>query len=281
VKAPILWLQARSIWLPRGRMAWCVLLLLVLGVFGAIVVPALTQGIGTTVPGTPTVQFASGGYNCNWTDGCVTITVTLSSASSDTVTVQYATSDGTAIANQDYTPASGTVTFASGTTQQQISVAILSNGQTSPAFFTVTLSNPQNASVGTPATTTVTIGASGTIGSTATVSFDSSSWTYNESDGTATISATMTGTPTSAVSVDFGTSDGTGTAWVNYVPASGTLTWQPNQAGLSQTFTVTLIQQGQSTPTLTVNLTLSNPVNTSLAMPSTAVLNIMDCDGCP
>jgi hypothetical protein len=42
------------------------------------------------------------------------------------------------------------------------------------------------------------------------VSFDYSSWTYKESDGTATISVTMTGTPGGAVSVKYDTSDGTG-----------------------------------------------------------------------
>ena len=41
-----------------------------------------------------------------------TFTVTLSSASTDTITVDYATQDGTAKAGTDYTAESGTVTFA-------------------------------------------------------------------------------------------------------------------------------------------------------------------------
>jgi len=42
----------------------------------------------------------------------LTFTVGLSAASGQTVTVNYATADGTALANIDYTAASGTLTFA-------------------------------------------------------------------------------------------------------------------------------------------------------------------------
>ena len=44
----------------------------------------------------------------------MTFTVSLAQASGQTVSVQYATSNGTAIAGTDYLPASGTLTFAPG-----------------------------------------------------------------------------------------------------------------------------------------------------------------------
>ncbi|MFM6255325.1 MAG: Calx-beta domain-containing protein, partial [Dolichospermum sp.] len=44
----------------------------------------------------------------------VTYTVTLSNASTQTITVQYATANGTAIAGSDYTSTSGTLTFDPG-----------------------------------------------------------------------------------------------------------------------------------------------------------------------
>ena len=46
--------------------------------------------------------------------GSLSFEVTLSRASSERVTVRYATADGTAAAGADYTAASGTLTFASG-----------------------------------------------------------------------------------------------------------------------------------------------------------------------
>lgn len=75
--------------------------------------------------------------------------VGLSPASGRTVTVQYATADDTAKAGADYTAASGILTFAPGESTKTIPVAVLGDtvleaGET----FTVTLSNPANASLG-------------------------------------------------------------------------------------------------------------------------------------
>src|SRR5207302_9050221 len=47
-------------------------------------------------------------------------TVTLSPASSRSVTVDYATADGTATAGSDYTAAAGTLSFAAGETAKNI-----------------------------------------------------------------------------------------------------------------------------------------------------------------
>src|SRR5436189_918642 len=70
--------------------------------------------------------------------------VTLSAASSQTITVTYATADGTATtAENDYVAASGTVTFAPGVTSQPVTVTV--NGDTkfeSNETFFVNLSNP-------------------------------------------------------------------------------------------------------------------------------------------
>ena len=50
--------------------------------------------------------------------------VSLSGASTQTVTVPYATADGTATAGSDYTSTSGTLTFTPGQTSQTVSVAV-------------------------------------------------------------------------------------------------------------------------------------------------------------
>ncbi|MGD9720566.1 MAG: Calx-beta domain-containing protein [Pirellulales bacterium] len=54
----------------------------------------------------------------------LTFSVTLSRASTSTVTVRYATADGTAIAGSDYNATSGTLTFAAGVTTRTITVAV-------------------------------------------------------------------------------------------------------------------------------------------------------------
>ena len=50
--------------------------------------------------------------------------MTLDEAASGTVTVDYAMADGSAEAGDDYTAASGTLSFAAGETSKAISVAI-------------------------------------------------------------------------------------------------------------------------------------------------------------
>jgi hypothetical protein len=99
-----------------------VLTLLYLGNYKALGQIPPTYGYGY---GGSTVEFAYGEYYIAEDAGSVTIRVTLSAPSSQTVTVDYSTSDGTATAPTDYQSASGTLTF--------------SPGQTSAAFQVITV----------------------------------------------------------------------------------------------------------------------------------------------
>ena len=76
------------------------------------------------------------------------LAVELSQTSTDTVTVDYATSDITAEAGDDYTDTSGTLTFTAGETVMAIIVAILDDAIYEPTErFDVTLSNPTGATL--------------------------------------------------------------------------------------------------------------------------------------
>ena len=74
--------------------------------------------------------------------------ITLSHASSRTVTVDYATSDGTAQAGSDYTAASATLTFNAGETSQTVQVTVLTDSEDEgQETLTLTLSNPSQATL--------------------------------------------------------------------------------------------------------------------------------------
>jgi hypothetical protein len=76
--------------------------------------------------------------------GAVTFTVSLSAAQSGTVTVDYATADGSATAPGDYTSATGTVTFAPGDTSETVTVQTIDDtdfAEPDTETFTVNLSN--------------------------------------------------------------------------------------------------------------------------------------------
>ena len=102
---------------------------------------------------TPTISIA-GGSGTEGDDDDIDFTVTLDEAATDTVTVDYATSDGTADAGDDYTAKSGTLTFSAGQTSKTISVSIEDDIENeSDETFTVTLSNASGADLGTSTAT--------------------------------------------------------------------------------------------------------------------------------
>jgi len=115
--------------------------------------------LGRSVTATfPAVQFALASSSGSETVTPAQMAVNLSFASGQTVTVNYATADGTATSGSDYTATSGTLTFAPGVTTQTIDVPIIDDASLEPGeTFTVTLSSPVNATLGAVVTHTYTI----------------------------------------------------------------------------------------------------------------------------
>src|SRR5438552_650432 len=152
-----------------------------------------------------------------------TLKVTLSGVSSESVTVKWATADGTAAAPSDYAAASGTLTFAPGESSQTINVLI--NGDTinepdEMAF--VNLSSPSNATIG-KAQGTITI-----LNDDAMPQLSISDVSVKEGNSgttSATLTVQLTGPSSQTVSVKWTTADGTATAPSDYVPGGGTLTF--------------------------------------------------------
>jgi hypothetical protein len=87
----------------------------------------------------------------NVTSGTTSVlfTVSLSSPSSVPVTADFTTTPGTAAANTDFYPVSGTVTFAPGQTSQTVAVPVVGDpSYDAPETFTFNLSNPNGAPLG-------------------------------------------------------------------------------------------------------------------------------------
>ena len=84
--------------------------------------------------------------------------ITRTDGSAGTVSVQCSTSDGTAIAGQDYTAISQTLTFAAGETMKAFFVPIANDTAVEPdETFRITLGNPSGAMLGATAMATVTV----------------------------------------------------------------------------------------------------------------------------
>ena len=104
-----------------------------------------TTGLATQIQGPPGISVADAQVQ-EAANATLAFAVTLSRAPSGTVTVDYATADGTATAGSDYTATSGTLTFAAGETEKAISVPVLDDGHDEGSeTLTLTLSNPSGA----------------------------------------------------------------------------------------------------------------------------------------
>lgn len=90
--------------------------------------------------------------------GPATITANLSAVSGLTVTVNYSTANGTALAGSDYVAASGTLTFSPGVTVATFNVPIINETFYEPdETLTLNLGNAVNALPGLPNGATLTI----------------------------------------------------------------------------------------------------------------------------
>ena len=84
--------------------------------------------------------------------------MTRTGSTATTATVQYSSSDATALNSGDYVTVSGTLTFAPGESLKSFTVFIADDAtKESTEAFNVRLSNPSNAGLGTQALATVNI----------------------------------------------------------------------------------------------------------------------------
>ncbi|WP_100630289.1 MBG domain-containing protein [Algoriphagus formosus] len=174
-------------------------------------------------------------------------------------TVDYATSNGTAIAGSDYTATSGTLTFAEGETSKTVDITVIGDEIVElDETLTLTLSNPTG--------TGVLIGdgtGTGTITNDDQATVTIANVQVSESDGNATISATLDNAVQGGFTVDVFTSDGTATtADSDYNSVITTLTFA-GTAGEIQTFDIPIIDDQKVEVDETVSISMSNLAGTS------------------
>lgn len=106
-----------------------------------------------TIADDPSIA-AKGGWGSEAAAGTVPFSVSLSRPTSQAVTVNYATQNGSADSTTDYVPAAGTLTFNPGASQvQTVNVALRNDAVYEPAeSFSLALSGVTHALIATPTT---------------------------------------------------------------------------------------------------------------------------------
>jgi hypothetical protein len=188
--------------------------------------PVVSIPTGTVTPGSGPVPTLSIDDVSVLEGANATFPVTLSAVSSQSVTVNFATANGTATAPGDYTPVSGTLTFPPGTTTQSIVVPIHSDTTAPTVVGAAAVEPPESFSVNLSGATGATIADPQGVGTildpvTLTVSIDDASATEGAN---ATFTVSLSAPSSQPVTVTYATVDGTATAPGDYTATSGTLT---------------------------------------------------------
>ena len=224
-----------------------------------------------TITELPTLSIANAGRNeGDSRTADLSFTVTLSEALSQPVTVDYATSDGTATAGTDYTTTTGTLTFAANDTTRTFNVSIIGDViYEADETFMVALSNPPSGArllaAGTTATGTITNDEA-----TPTLRITPSNASVSEGgNGTTTetpFTVTMSPASSQPVTVAYATADGTATvADADYTAANGTLTFAAGETGKTITVQVNGDDDDEDDETFTVRLSNASGSNASIS----------------
>jgi hypothetical protein len=216
-------------------------------------------GVATIVDDDPVPGIFAG--DATVTEGSAALVpITLANPTTKSVTVSFATGDGTATAGTDYTAASGTLTFAPGDTTESVTFPTAGNGlDQSDRSLSVTLSGPSNGVIidGT---------ASVTIIDDDPIAISVSSDSVDEASAGSIIAqfdVTLSAPSTQTISVNYTTTDGSAVAPADYSPAFGTLTFVPGD--MVETIPVEVIDDGDYESTEGFTMDLTGPVNASIS----------------
>lgn len=190
-------------------------------------------------PAAGRIEFSASNFLFSEGAGIVPILITRS-GTSGSVTVDFTTSDGTAIGGIDFTGLVGTVTFVDGQSTATGLVAIVDNSMlNSNKTLNVHLSNVTGGAViGTRSDAVVTIKENESI-ALGTFGFSKVVNTATEIGKTVTLTISRTGGSSGTVSVDFYTEDGAATAGTDYTATNGTLVFGPGKT--SKTITIPIL----------------------------------------
>jgi len=230
------------------------------------------------VPGT--LEFTASQFSFAENAGVATVTVQRTGGSDGTVSVDWSTIDGTALAGMDYTASSGTVTLANGQTSATFTVPLLDDSQfEGNEAFTLTLANVTGgAAIGSQNTATVELIENETP-PPAEFQMAETSAVVSEDAGTLQVVIERTGDTSAAATVDViaRSVSGGNPAWSgsDYQFVDTTVSFAPGES--EQIVSVALIDDDYAEFDESFRLILTTPSgDNTIGTDSTTVVTIQD-----
>jgi PKD repeat protein len=229
-----------------------------------------TASIRLDLTAPPVVMFIS--TNVSESAGLVNGAAVLDHAYAQSVSVRYATADGTALAGTDYAPTNGLLTFPAGTTNLSLALRILQDAAVElNETFTINFSNATNAVAGPAGVVTIL------DDELPSVSFTLTNFSAVEGSGSATLTLRLSAASGKAVSVHYASlTNGTATPGADFTMVNGSVQFAPGQTQGS--FSVPLAGDNLDELSETVNLIIDGVTNAIAGVPRETVLTIVDDD---
>jgi uncharacterized repeat protein (TIGR01451 family) len=201
-------------------------------------------------------------------------TVSLSPPLDQPVRVDYATAEGTAEEGADYEAGFGTLTFEPGEVEKQVVVRVLADAEEEPTeTFLVRLSGPVNAALADAE------GLGTILEDDRRLSIRDAEIVEGSAGAAQVLFEVVLSSPsTQTVRVAWATEDALATAGIDYLAASGTVSFAPGQT--LRTIPVSVLGDAEVEPSETFVVRLSAPENAALDV-SEGIGFILDDDDCP
>lgn len=189
--------------------------------------------------------------------GSAVFVVNRSGSFDGVVSVRYATVDGSAVAGQDYTAVSGTLSWAPGdSAPKTITVPLIDDQNVEDKeSFTLSLSAPTGNAILGRAASTANITDDDKAGALA---FSASAVNVDENAGSLTVTVQRSGGQAGAVSVHYATVNGSALAGADYAATAGDLSWSAGDAA-DKSFTIPIVWDSLGERSENFRVELSTP----------------------
>ncbi|SEH06758.1 Calx-beta domain-containing protein [Candidatus Venteria ishoeyi] len=224
------------------------------------------------------LQFQQAVYQVYEASGQAVIHVVRVNGADGAAAVSYASRDADAVANSDYTPVSGALSWADGdATSRTITVPLLSDGIPEDSeHFWVELSNVSGATLGSHREAYIDISDNDAL--TDSVQFTQNEAQVNESTGILTLTVSRSGTFQGALSVDYELIDGTAVITEDYEALQAVplrLEWTDGD-NTDKSFSITLADDGTVEGDEDFSVRLLNPQQVLLGENNIVQVSILD-----
>lgn len=229
--------------------------------------------------GAAEVKFDNSVYNVVEDAGVVTLTLVRQGTTTSAFTVNFSTTNGTALSGTDFTAQTNTpIAFAAGETTKTVDVNIadIPGFQTSRSFTAGIAIAAGNATAVSPSAATVNIADNDPQPST--LAFSNATYSVAETAGIVSITINRTGSTTGAVSVNFSTTNDTAVAGTNFTGQSNVpVNFADGEA--TKTVDVVITDNPVFTGNLQFGVALSGGTNgATVGSPGSAVVTIQETD---